>query len=430
MALAGIIVAIVIVGLICIPLVLKNLLYICQPNEVLVFSGDRRDVGDGRTVGYRLIKGGRAYRRPFVERVDRLDLTNMAIDVQVANAYSKGGIPLNIQAVANVKIAGDEPIINNAIERFIGKGRQEIMRIAKETLEGNLRGILATLTPEEVNDDKLAFQQSLVEEAEQDLNRLGLLLDTLNIQNVSDEKKYLDSIGRRRSADLQKRAFIAEVTSKADAEVRAAENFRETELAKVEADGAIVEADVERRIIDAETRRGAVIAEEQSTTKAEVVRANAQVSVQEARIEQVTRRLQADVVQPARAALSAAEAKARGDAAPIIENARATSTVLSEIAGHWRESGGAAKDVFLTQKLESMIAILTGTIGNLEVNRLTILGRDASVGGSTDQSWPVKAAVASEQLKAVTGVDAPALLASIAERLGSGDPGETDDEES
>src|SRR5690606_31754515 len=105
-----------------------------------------------------------------------LDLTNMNIDVSVRGAYSKGGIPLNVQAVANVKVAGDEPSIHNAIERLLPKNRDDIMKIAKETLEGNLRGVLATLTPEEVNEDKLKFAESLTEEAGEDLAKLGLAL--------------------------------------------------------------------------------------------------------------------------------------------------------------------------------------------------------------------------------------------------------------
>ena len=78
----------------------------------------------------------------------------MLIEVAVQGAYSKGGIPLNVHGVANVKIAGEQPVLDNAIERFLGVDRARIMAIAKETLEGNLRGVLATLTPEEVNEDK------------------------------------------------------------------------------------------------------------------------------------------------------------------------------------------------------------------------------------------------------------------------------------
>src|SRR5688572_22307025 len=182
---------------------MRSLFYTCAPNEVLIFYGGvRRRVDAKREVGYRIIKGGLGFRRPLIERVDRMDLTNMVIDVSASNAYSKGGIPLTVQGVANVKVAGHEPLLNNAIERFLGKSRAEIMQIAKATLEGSLRGILSTMTPEQINEDKILFAERLVHEVENDMTALGLVVDTMKIQNVHDEVKYLDSIGRKRSAEV------------------------------------------------------------------------------------------------------------------------------------------------------------------------------------------------------------------------------------
>ena len=146
-------------------LVAKNLIYICGPNEVLVFSGGAHKGHHGRRRGYRIIKGGRGLRIPLLESVDRVDLTNMIIDVEVTNAYSRGGIPLSVSGVANVKVAGHEPALSNALERFLIKDRKSLIRIAKDTLEGNLRGVLSQLTPEEVNNDKIAFAEQLLEEA-------------------------------------------------------------------------------------------------------------------------------------------------------------------------------------------------------------------------------------------------------------------------
>ena len=96
---------------VCAVVIIKNMLYICQPNEVLIFSGARRRGPDGRILGYRIVKGGRGMRIPLFERVHKMDLTNMAIDVAVSGAFSKGGIPLNVQGVANVKVAGTEPTL-------------------------------------------------------------------------------------------------------------------------------------------------------------------------------------------------------------------------------------------------------------------------------------------------------------------------------
>ena len=130
--------------------------------------------------------------------------------------------PLSVTGVANVKIASQSPTLNNAIERFLGKSRKEIIKIAKETLEGNLRGVLSQLTPEQVNEDKTSFVQQMMHEAGEDLARLGLNLDNLQIQNISDERGFLDSIGRIQSAELIKARVEAQAHSLAN--IRDAEN--------------------------------------------------------------------------------------------------------------------------------------------------------------------------------------------------------------
>lgn len=219
-------------------IIVTRMLFICPPNEVLIFSGTHRRIGgsDGRMVGYRLVQGGRGIRIPLFEVVDRMNLTNMVIDLRVAGAYSKGGIPLNVQGVANVKISSHTTHLANAIERFLGRKREEIMAVARETLEGNLRGVLATLTPEEVNQDREKFAAALLHEADTDLARLGLELDTLKIQSVSDDKGYLDSIGRKQTAELIKRSRIAEAENNALSAERTADNKRNQELAKIDAE--------------------------------------------------------------------------------------------------------------------------------------------------------------------------------------------------
>src|SRR4029453_12184656 len=120
------VVAVIFAGVVA--LVLTRFLYICQPNEVLIFSGGQRGAA-GRKVGYRIIKGGRAVRIPMLETVDSMDLTNMPIEVAVQGAYSKGGIPVNVHGIANVKIAGEQPVLDTAIERFLGVERSRIMTI-------------------------------------------------------------------------------------------------------------------------------------------------------------------------------------------------------------------------------------------------------------------------------------------------------------
>jgi flotillin len=415
MTLIAVLVAIVMLFLLALSVIVSRLLYICSPNEVLIFSGGQR-ASSGRSVGYRVIKGGRAVRIPLMEAVDRMDLTNMPIEVAVKGAYSKGGIPLNVHGIANLKIAGEPPVLDNAVERFLGVDRQQIMTVAKEALEGNLRGVLATLTPEEVNQDKIKFAQSLLSEAEDDLRRIGIELDTLKIQDVSDEVGYLDSIGRRQSAEVQKTALIAEARSKAESAVQAAHNHRDTELSRLEAMLGTLKADNARRLTDAETMAGALVAEARGQVASKLARAEADVAVQKARVEQVRRQLQADVLEPARARKAAAESSAKGAAAQIIEQGRATAAAMDEIALAWKQVGDNARNVFLLQKVDGLMRQVMETVSGLKVEKLTVLGGIGSGGNGAGSGGDVtgRLIAASEQLKAATGVD---LLAAVRDRV-------------
>ena len=123
---------IIIVGFLAVLGIIRANLKICQPNEVLIFSGRKRQLSDGAKVGYRVVQGGRGFRIPIIEQVDRLQLNTIPIDLTVSNAYSKGGIPLMVRAIANVKISSGEHELNNAVERLLGKELIEIQTIAKE----------------------------------------------------------------------------------------------------------------------------------------------------------------------------------------------------------------------------------------------------------------------------------------------------------
>ena len=379
---------------------LRQLYYICQPSEVLIFAGLRRRTGSGQTVGYRTVRGGSALRIPVLEEVMRLDLSNMIIDLRVENAYSKGGIPLNVSGVANIKISGDEPGIHNAIERLIGKSQDEIRHIAKETLEGNLRGVMSSLTPEQLNEDKVTFARTLLEEAEDDLQRLGLVLDTLQIQNISDDVRYLDSIGRKQLVELKRDSRIAEAEAKSQSAVKQAENQRITDLRRLDKDLAIATANAEKRTTDALTRRAALIAEVEASVGAELARAEAELPVQTERIKQVTEQLQADIVAPAESECQTMMAEAKGEAATIIEQGRSQADGLRDLVESLKRSGDDAKRLFLLQKLEPLLTMLSDTVQPVEVEEVSLVAEKSA--GST-----LTIATLLKQLQQSTGLKLP-----------------------
>lgn len=394
----AIIVIIVVVCVFVIALGLKNLLYIAPPNKVIIFSG--------RPSGPKFIKGAWGVRIPIFERVDHIDLSNMVIDLSATNAYAKGGVPLNVQGVANVKIAGHEPVLNHAIERFLGKGRAEIMGIAKATLEGSLRGVLATLTPEQLNEDRNAFAVKLVAEVEADMTGLGLVVDTLKIQNITDDVHYLDSIGRVRNAELKSRSRIAEAIARADSIVRNAENSELEVRAEVTAAIEVAKADAEKNLADILSRKGALVAEELADVAALVAQADAEVKVQTERIEQVRYMLEADVVAPAKAQCEAKEQNAKAKVAPIVEDGKARAEALRSLAASWNRAGDQAREIFLLQKIEPIIDKLTDTISDTKIEKVTII--DSKMGGGGTN--PAQLLALSEQVKEVFGIDVVSKL--------------------
>ncbi len=405
-------------ALLVLAIIISRIIYICPPNAVLIFSGGhRRLAGDERVIGYRVVQGGRGIRIPLIEVVDRMDLTNMIIELRVQGAYSRGGIPLNVQGVANVKVSSKTAQLANAIERFLGMTREQIMAVARETLEGNLRGVLSTLTPEEVNQDREKFAGELLHEADHDLARLGLELDTLKVQHVSDDKGYMESIGRRQTAELLKKSRIAEAENRALSAENAASNYENQEIAKIEAEIAMARAEGGRRIAEAQTRKGALIAESKGQVQALVAKASAEVNVQRARLAQVQFQLIADKVKPAEADKARLIATARGVASKITEDGKATAAAIRALGATWAGAGDSARQIFVAQKLSRLVETMMSTVGEMPIDKLTVIDRELAANGS---NFAVKAAITSEQIKQLLGIDLGATLQGIAgQRLAS-----------
>ncbi len=107
-----------------------------------IFSGRKHKLPDGRVVGYRMVRGGAAFRWPLLEQVDYLSLNVFTIPLEIKRAYTLKGVPISVKAVANVKIKGDDISLAAAAERFLGMTHDQIQKVIFQTLEGHLRSIL------------------------------------------------------------------------------------------------------------------------------------------------------------------------------------------------------------------------------------------------------------------------------------------------
>src|SRR6185503_10059100 len=324
-------------------------------SEILIFAGRKHRLPDGTEVGYRVVRRGWAIRLPLLQTISRMDMRLFMVEVSVANAYSKAGIPLTVHAIANMKLSSNPSSVRNAVERFLGMQPAQIATVARQTLEGVLREVVAQLTPEEVNQDRLKLAESLKANAQDDFDKLGLELDILKVQNVADDQKYLQNLGRARIALMLRDAQNAEnEANQRIAEEEAAARQR-AQSAQKKAEAAVLQKQNMLRAEMAKMEGQAKAVENEAAIAAETARANAEQELQRLRAEMETARLQCDVVLPAEAARLAAEARARGQAAPLIENGKAAAEALRAVAAEWKAAGQSGREVYLLQQLRSFL---------------------------------------------------------------------------
>ena len=387
---SGIVLVVVVVVMVA---TIKSLIVITPPNRAAVLTGRNRLLADGQQVGYRSISGGRVFRVPIIETVHHMNLETIPIEVLVSNAFSKGNIPLNVEAIANVKIASEpEWVFNNAVERLLGKTEAEVKSLAQDTLTGNLRGVLATLTPEAVNEDRLGFAKALAEDAGEDLASLGFHLDVLKIQNVSDERGYLAAIGREKSAEAIRQAEIAEARKRADTREAQAEAGQRAEVREARAAIKIAEANNALRVRQAELDREGETAEKIARVKAQEAEVEAEKLLEMKRVEKEVQRLRADVIEPAKAEKMAAIARAEAEAAPILERGKAQVEVLRRLYAEVGAGGDTAFAVFMAEKLPELLEIAVGAVEGVDIDRVVVMDGGQGEGVSNALNQRVKGA--------------------------------------
>ncbi|MDH5492365.1 MAG: SPFH domain-containing protein [Myxococcales bacterium] len=391
----------------------RKLRYIAHPFEALVFSGKSYVTPEGTKLGYRVIRSGRAvFRWPILEQVERLDMRLLPVDIVVHNAYSQGNIPLQIHAIANVKIHSDPTFTRNAIERFLGRALTEVQTVAQQTLEGAVREVIAKLTPEEVNEDRLKFAERLIDAAEDDLHMLGLQLDTLKIQNVSDETGYLDSLGRPQIAAALRDAENSENVAQQEITRAQADSGRRANVSKAEAETKILSKQNALRQIRAELEGAAQSVEREAEAAAKTARAEAEKDLQIVRSQLEEKRLRAEVVIPAEIQREAQAILAIGEAAPTAENGRAAVEVLQLMSHAWKTMGPSARELYVIQHLEEIVQTVVSSLEGVEVDEVNVLDQGNGEGlASYAATYPQMVSSVLRAVAISTGVDVPAILA-------------------
>ena len=438
-----IIIAIAIIGILSGILVFARNYIKAEPNEALIFTG-RKDRATGR--GWRAVVGGAKLRIPVLERVSRISLETMNLpDVTVAKAWSKEGVPVTIEAVANVKVASESELLAKAVERFLGTSPERIKQIIKETLEGQLRDIIGVLTVEQLYQERDMFVQKVLEQSGDELAKVGVIIDIINIQDIRDEKGYLEALGRRRTAEVKRDARIGEAEADRDAMKRSETARREGEVVRSEQERQIAEAeknrDVAKQDYVGETLAATKTAEQQgplaeAKARQEVVveeqkvleeQQKAREKVEAARAEAEEQKYKAEKVVPADAEKQAAILEAEGQAAKILKVAEAQAKGiqlkleaeaegLRKKAEAWNTYGKAAQLNLSLEAIKAVAAAGADSIGQIQFEKVIAL--DSGAGGDGAVNRMLTAAPAGlvkflEQIEAATGISLAELLKEV-----------------
>ncbi|HYV49239.1 MAG TPA: SPFH domain-containing protein [Myxococcaceae bacterium] len=393
----------------------RRFLFICRPNEVLVVSGKRHQQAGGGRSNFTVIQAGTHWRIPFFQTVYRMDTRLMPIELQVTRVLSTGGIPLDVHAIANVKVTTDPRYVYNAVERFLGVDDSIIHRTAKQTLEGALREVVSQLTPEQVNEDRIEFANKLLESTSDVFNKLGLHLDTLKIQRVEDEAKYLVNLGRAQIAGAVRDAENAERQAEQEVAQEEAGARQRAELASKQAEIGIAQKRNQLRTLVGQLEGKALSVERETAVVAQQARSQAEQELQALRKELETKRLTAEVVLPAEAQRRAAELIADGDAALRRQQGEAQAEVVRLMSGAIAAAGPQARELFVLSQLDTLVALAAAKVKNVKVGEVHVVdGGGGDSLAALSAAYPAMVASLLGTLRQVMGIDIQQMLSAPA----------------
>lgn len=300
---------------------------VAGPNEAYIVTGRKgkevRNLETGSVTqdlsGQKVVMGGGVFVVPFVQRLHVLDLSSRRIPVTIRGAVSGQGVKLNLDGVAIVKVGGNEDQIRAAAQRFLTQ-QGEIETFTQEVLAGALRSIVGSLSVEQIIRDRAAFAQRVADESEASLTGQGLLLDTFQIQDITDDGTYLSDLGRPEAARIGQLAAVAEAQAR-----QAAEQARvaaEQQIAIANRELALKNAEIKAETDAAAARASASGPLAQADRDQAILAEQEKVAVRQAALKE--RQLDTEVRKPADAERYRVETEAAARRQSAILNAEAT----------------------------------------------------------------------------------------------------------
>ncbi|UJR83117.1 flotillin family protein [Sandaracinus amylolyticus] len=295
------------------------------PNEVLIVSGRRSSYVDPETherveKSFAVLHGGGTFVWPIRERVDRMSVELMTLEILTPEFFTKFGVPIVVDGIAQIKVRSDDPIsLATAAEMFLSKSTREMNEIAHQMMQGHLRAVISTLPFEEIHANPEAFAQTVQRLTAEDLANMGIQVVSFTIREVQDPSGYLKALGRPQVAEVQKNALVGEANARRDASVGEAHAEREAtvtraraqeaaRLAQLEAEISIARAEAHRdaelhalAAKVAESRARSEVSHDVEEARARQTLVETELALRDLEIAREARRLEETVIKPAEA---------------------------------------------------------------------------------------------------------------------------------
>ena len=332
------------------------------PDEALIVYGRRKLFGkrsvneEGFTEGFRIVHGGGTFIWPGWEDYERLSLKMLTLEINMPHVYTEQGIPINVRAVAQVKIRASTETIKRAAEAFLGVDVKDVKATIQETVAGHLRGIVGTLTIEQLYRDQKSFQEKVRDEAHHDLAAMGFEFKSFVFQEIQDEQGYLDALGQPKIQEALKRARIATANADRDAKIEEEGARQAKEEQRLRVDREIADADKDLSLKKASIKREVDVAQATAAKSGEMELKLQDIQIAEKEVDRQKLELNATVREQADARKYEVERNADASKYRVEQEAAAERLRREQIAEALKAEGLAKAEAEAAQRREVGVA--------------------------------------------------------------------------
>ncbi|MBN3322102.1 FLOT1 protein, partial [Atractosteus spatula] len=329
-----------------------------------------------------MIAGGRVFVVPCVQQIQRISLNTLTLNVKSDKVYTRHGVPISVTGIAQVKIQGqNKEMLAAACQMFMGKSEQEITHIALETLEGHQRAIMAHMTVEEIYKDRKKFSEQVFKVASSDLVNMGISVVSYTLKDVHDDQDYLHSLGKARTAQVQKDARIGEAMAKRDAVIKCSVHVLECPVSVSVLTPLFLSAVLMYWSVSLSLRQVAKTKQriEEEKMQVQVIERAQQIMLQEQEIVRKERELEATVKKPAEAEKYRLVKLAEAERLQLIMQAEAEAEsirIKGEAEAFAVEAKGRAEAEQMAKKADAFKQYKEGAMVDMLLEKLPLMAEE------------------------------------------------------